>query len=121
MAVIAGTLCATACRQDMHNQPRYKPFAATNFFADGRSERPLLENTVAHGAVADDVYSVAKDYPGFPLPVDEKLLRRGEDHAGGCRARPGAVQYLLLALPRAIRRWTRHDCAARAPPASELS
>ena len=28
--------CQQRCRQDMHNQPRYKPFAATDFFGDGR-------------------------------------------------------------------------------------
>ena len=71
--------CDYTLRQDMADQPKNRPLSPSDFFADGRSERPLLENTVAHGAVADDVYSVAKDYPGFPLPVDEKLLRRGED------------------------------------------
>jgi hypothetical protein len=39
----------------------------------------LLENTVAHGAVDNDVYNVPKEYAGFPVPVDEKFLLRGED------------------------------------------
>jgi mono/diheme cytochrome c family protein len=51
----------------------------SEFFSDGRSARPLVENTVARGSLDNDVYNVAKEYAGFPLPVDEKLLERGED------------------------------------------
>ena len=71
--------CDMALRQDMADQPKNRPQSPSDFFPDGRSERPLLENTVAHGAVDNDVYNVAKDYAGFPLPVDQKLLERGED------------------------------------------
>lgn len=71
--------CDMALRQDMADQPKNRPQSPSVFFSDGRSERPLVENTVAHGAVDDDVYHVAKDYAGYPLPVDEKLLVRGED------------------------------------------
>jgi len=34
---------------------------------------------VARGAISNDVYNVSKDYAGFPLRVDDKLLERGED------------------------------------------
>jgi mono/diheme cytochrome c family protein len=86
-ALFAGAACCTlaisgcdySLRQDMANQPYNRPLSPNEFFADGRSERPLIENTVAHGAVGNDVYSVAKDYAGYPLPVNEKLLRRGQD------------------------------------------
>jgi mono/diheme cytochrome c family protein len=71
--------CDYSLRQDMANQPYNRPLSPSDFFADGRSERPLIENTVAHGAVGNDVYSVAKDYAGYPLPVNEKLLQRGEE------------------------------------------
>jgi len=71
--------CDMALRQDMADQPKNRPQSPSDFFSDGRSERPLVENTVAHGAVDDDVYHVAKDYAGYPLLVDEKLLARGED------------------------------------------
>jgi mono/diheme cytochrome c family protein len=71
--------CDYSIRQDMANQPYNRPLSPSDFFADGRSERPLLENTVAHGAVENDVYNVAKEYAGYPVPVNEKLLRRGED------------------------------------------
>jgi len=77
--VLAISGCNYSLRQDMANQPYNRPLSPNDFFADGRSERPLIENTVAHGAVGNDVYSVAKDYAGYPLPVNEKLLRRGQD------------------------------------------
>jgi mono/diheme cytochrome c family protein len=77
MLAISG--CDYSLRQDMANQPYNRPLSPNDFFADGRSERPLIENTVAHGAVGNDVYSVAKDFAGYPLPVNEKLLRRGQD------------------------------------------
>src|SRR6185369_13501672 len=47
--VILATVCLGACRQDMHNQPRYKPLAESDFFADGRSARPAIAGTVARG------------------------------------------------------------------------
>ena len=74
----------------MANQPYNRPLSPSDFFADGRSERPLIENTVAHGAVENDVYSVAKDYAGYPLPVNEKAFATWR--------RP--LQDILHALPR---------------------
>ena len=80
----AAGLLAAGCnpelfRQDMANQPKYRPQAESDFFADGRSERPLIENTVAHGSIANDELVVPKDSNAFPMRVDEKLLERGEN------------------------------------------
>ncbi len=66
-------------RQDMANQPKNRPLSPSEFFGDGRSERPLVENAVAHGAIADDELFVPKDSNNFPLTVDLKLLGRGEE------------------------------------------
>jgi mono/diheme cytochrome c family protein len=41
-------------RLDMYDQPRYKPLAASDFFADGLSARPRVEGTVARGQLRDD-------------------------------------------------------------------
>jgi hypothetical protein len=83
------SLCAVAvlflsggCRylkQDMANQPKNRPLSPSDFFDDGRSERPLVENTVAHGSIADDELFVPKDSNNFPLPVNRELLERGEE------------------------------------------
>jgi mono/diheme cytochrome c family protein len=81
--------CAVAClifgggceylKQDMANQPKNRPLSPSPFFEDGRSERPLVENTLARGALANDELFVPKDSNAFPLPVDLALLERGEE------------------------------------------
>ena len=81
--------CAAVCllftagcqylRQDMADQPKNKALSSSDFFADGRSERPLVENTVARGALADDALFVPKDSNDFPVPVNLSLLERGEE------------------------------------------
>jgi len=78
----AGFLSAGGCenlRQDMATQPKARPLRPSEFFADGRSERPLLENTVARGSLANDELFVPKESNSFPLPVTQELLNRGED------------------------------------------
>jgi len=65
-------------RQDMANQPKNKPLSPSAFFEDGRSERPLVENTVARGSFANDELFVPKESNNFPLPVNLELLERGE-------------------------------------------
>src|SRR5258706_10128072 len=81
--------CAAAClifgagceylRQDMANQPKNKPLSPSPFFEDGRSERPLVENTVARGSLANDELFVPKDSNNFPLPVNLALVERGAE------------------------------------------
>jgi hypothetical protein len=80
--VAVALFLAPGCRylkQDMANQPKNKALSPSEFFADGRSERPLVENTVARGSIADDELFVPKDSNNFPLPVNRKLLERGEE------------------------------------------
>jgi hypothetical protein len=81
-------VCAAACsallagcqlKQDMAHQPKARPLAPSEFFTDGRSERPLLENTVARGSLADDAIFAPKDSNSFPLPLNLQLLERGEE------------------------------------------
>jgi mono/diheme cytochrome c family protein len=80
-----GVLALSGCdrlRQDMATQPKYRPLAPSDFFRDGRSERPLLENTVARGSLANDDLIIAKDSNAFPLPVNQALLERGQERYG---------------------------------------
>ena len=52
----AACVLAGGCRylrQDMANQPKNLPLSPSDFFGDGRSERPLLDNTVARGSIAE--------------------------------------------------------------------
>jgi mono/diheme cytochrome c family protein len=48
------TLSSGCDRLDMYDQPRYKPLAASNFFADGLSARPRVDGVVARGELRDD-------------------------------------------------------------------
>ena len=77
-------LGALGCRQDMHDQPKYKPFRRSDFFGDDRSARPLVEDTVARGQLRDDPRLFtgkegATPVDTFPVPVTEALLRRGQE------------------------------------------
>ena len=75
----AGVALLGGCRQDMADQPKAKPLSPSGFFADGRSERPVVENTLAHGSIADDELFLPKDSNAFPVPVTQELLERGQD------------------------------------------
>jgi mono/diheme cytochrome c family protein len=72
-----------ACRQDMHDQPRFKPLARSDFYPDHRSARPLVAGTVARGQLKDDAALYTgkngKDLaPAFPFPVTAAVLARGQ-------------------------------------------
>jgi mono/diheme cytochrome c family protein len=80
---LGACLILTACRQDMHDQPRYKPLAASEFFADGRSARPMVEGTVARGHLRiDEARYTGKldgeDVDQFPIPIAKEDIERGQ-------------------------------------------
>lgn len=82
--VILLALGGAACRQDMHNAPRYKPFAASDFFADGRASRTPPTGTVARGWLrADDVLYTGRAngelVNEFPFPIAAQDMARGRD------------------------------------------
>jgi mono/diheme cytochrome c family protein len=87
------------CRQQMSEQPRYNPLAASDFFADGMSARPLVEGTVARGGLRlDERYyegkAGAKLVAEFPLPVTRELLERGRERFNiFCTPCHGALGY----------------------------
>jgi len=77
-------MCAPACRLDMHEQPKYKADDGSQFFQDGRANRPEVPDTVARGHMRTDellytghVNGVAVDQ--FPFPITRKVLERGRD------------------------------------------
>jgi hypothetical protein len=69
----------TTLRQDMANQPRHNPLSPATFFPDGRSERPVIDNTVVRGAINEDPLLTPKESNTFPLPLTKDLLARGQD------------------------------------------
>jgi hypothetical protein len=82
----------------MHDQPRYKPLAKSDFFDDRRAARPLVAGTVARGHLKEDpVFHTGKagaDFtPVLPMPVTMELLLRGqlrfETNCSPCHGRTG--------------------------------
>jgi hypothetical protein len=74
--------CNYSLRQDMANQPRENPLSPSHFYADGRSARPIVENTVMRGSLEEDALVVPKDSNAFPLPLTKELLQRGQERYG---------------------------------------
>jgi mono/diheme cytochrome c family protein len=82
--VVALIALLAGCRQDMQDQPKYRPFRKSTFFGDERSARPQVAGTVGRGQLHEDSLmfsgkSGAAFADTFPLPVDEPLLRRGQE------------------------------------------
>ena len=75
------TLFVAGCslKQDMARQPKDRPLWPSDFYSDGRSARPLVENTVARGSLENDALFVPKDSNTFPLPINMQLLERGQN------------------------------------------
>ena len=86
------------CRQDMHDQPKFFPQRGTSFYADGRSVRPQVENTVARNQLHEDSYfytgfAGGKEGDGLPFPVTMQVLQRGQErynvYCTPCHSRVG--------------------------------
>ncbi len=83
LVLLACALSTTACRQDMQNQPRYKPLSATTFFDDERSARPAIDDTVARGQLHLDAARYTgkengKDIDSFPIQITPADVARGQ-------------------------------------------
>ncbi len=76
-------LLLSGCREDMQNQPYYRPLRESDFYADKRSARPLVAGTVARGDLRADTYyytgrigDTVGDF--MPFPVTAEVLARGQ-------------------------------------------
>jgi hypothetical protein len=97
-SIILAALVLAGCRQDMHDQPRFKPLAESDFYADLRSARPPVEGTVARGQLHEDSYLYTGKFgnnPGdfMPFSVTEDVLIRGRErfniYCAPCHSRLG--------------------------------
>jgi mono/diheme cytochrome c family protein len=111
-ALLLAALTLPACRQDMHDQPRFIPLRPSGFFDDGRSQRPLIEGTVPRGHLNDDLaLYTGKDAAGkpldtFPFPVTRDVVDRGQErfnvYCSPCHDRTGSGDGMV------VRRGFRH-------------
>ncbi|MGH7938844.1 MAG: c-type cytochrome [Bryobacteraceae bacterium] len=79
-------LGCSACRQDMYNQPRTKPYSQSDFFPDGTSARPIpphaveyhqpRENEAYYSGLTNDV--LVTQLPA-PVKLTPQLLKRGQE------------------------------------------
>ena len=98
---------AVGCRYDMQDQPRYKAYKQSDFFADNRASRDLPDGTIPRAQLRADkalytgkienpnpnapvqtvvdpatgntlIASFPNDIEEFPVPVTKELLDRGE-------------------------------------------
>jgi hypothetical protein len=97
-AATVALFSALGCRQDMHDQPKFFPQRGTSFYADGRSVRSQVENTVARNQLREDSYfytgfSGGKEGDGMPFPVTLDVLARGQErfnvYCTPCHSRVG--------------------------------
>ena len=96
--IVLSALALAACRQDMHDAPRYEPLEASTFFLDGRSARLPVANTVARGQLREDPLLYEGKIDGqlaneFPMPVTAEVMARGQERfnvfCSPCHGRTG--------------------------------
>lgn len=106
LTLLSLIVLSVGCRYDMQDQPRYKAFKESDFFADKRASRDLPEGTVPRGQLRSDkalytgkkenadpnakvestvdaagntvVTTFPNDIEEFPLPVTQEMLDRGQ-------------------------------------------
>ena len=84
---LIGLFCLTAmaaCRQDMHDQPKYEPYEVSTFFEDGRTSRHPVAGTIARGNLRTDDHLYTGRVDGelvatFPFEVTRDVLERGQE------------------------------------------
>ena len=104
VAALAAAVCA-GCRQDMHDQPKVKPLAASAFFPDGRGSRPLVDGTVARSEpLGEHPYLTGRENGQLvrqaPVAVSAAVLARGHERfdvfCSPCHDRVGTGQGMIV-------------------------
>ena len=101
-AVLVLGVGLAACRQDMHDAPRYEPLEASTFFANGQSARMPIANTVARGMLHDD----------------DELLYTGKVNGTPANLFPMAVTSAVMATSSAPVSFLRANAVGHIAPSS---
>jgi hypothetical protein len=98
-AVVLAVACtASACRQDMHDNPKYEPLEVSTFFKDQRAGRQPVPGSIARGHLKEDkLLHTGKNGDAisdvFPFPVTDGVLTRGREryniYCSPCHSRVG--------------------------------
>lgn len=84
LTAVGVLLMVSACREDMHNQPKYIPLRENSFFPDQRSARLPVEGTIARGQLEDDslLYTGkvdGKEANELPFAMTPADMQRGRE------------------------------------------
>ncbi|HVZ21178.1 MAG TPA: cytochrome c [Vicinamibacterales bacterium] len=102
---LASIIAAGACRQDMHDAPRYDPLEASPVFANGASERPLVVGTVARDHLDADELLYTGKINGqvanvFPFAITAADMDRGQQryniYCAPCHDRTGSGNGMVV-------------------------
>jgi mono/diheme cytochrome c family protein len=101
--------CALGCRkQDMAEQPSFRPLEPSSFFVNGMSARPLVEGTVPRGArgpIIEPLYAVTTglnqpEATTFPFQMTAADLTRGQEQfnifCAPCHGRLGDANGMIV-------------------------
>lgn len=83
--LLAATMLFGGCRNELFDQEYGEPLEKSEFFADKRMSRPLVDGTVPQGHLnEDDLLYGGKDEAGnfsevFPMEVTREMIDRGQE------------------------------------------
>jgi mono/diheme cytochrome c family protein len=98
LAAVVTCVALTACRNDMHVQPKVLPLTHSDFYSDGRGSRTPPPATIARGQLRDDTYLYSGMINGqpanlMPFPATREVLERGRErfdiYCSPCHSRAG--------------------------------
>ena len=110
-------LFTPACRRDMQDQPKMKPFRSSTFFRDGLSARPPIEGTVARGLLKEDTEfftgkragksgattsANASVAPGEPPAGPQPSVTTGGAQLQGAAAYPDDVEIFPITITKDV-------------------
>ena len=103
--ILALAVGVAACRQDMHDAPRYEAYEASESFPDGRASRIPPAGTVARGWLREDEALYTGKMNGqlvdaIPFAVSHADLKRGQERFNifctPCHGRLGDGQGMVV-------------------------
>lgn len=103
--VVLASLALGGCRQDMQDQPKYKPYRESQFFTDHRSARPQVDGTVARGHLHLDPARYSgkvnnEDVDYIPIAITRDDVARGKErfdiYCSPCHSRIGDGMGLVV-------------------------